>query len=73
MLGIIGLIPCTFGIPAVLALIFGIIGYNQVTKSGGEGGGKGMAIAGIVLGVIGGIIVLARVRCSGLTSQNARE
>ena len=58
MLGIIGLIPCTFAIPAVLALIFGIIGYNQVTKTGAEGGGKGMAIAGIVLGVIGCLMKL---------------
>jgi hypothetical protein len=31
----------------------GAIGYNQVSKSGAEGGGKGMAIAGIVCGVIG--------------------
>jgi DNA-directed RNA polymerase subunit RPC12/RpoP len=56
VLGIIGLIPCSFLIPSVLALVFGIIGYNQVTKGGGEGGGKGMAIAGIILGVVGGLI-----------------
>jgi DNA-directed RNA polymerase subunit RPC12/RpoP len=55
VLGIIGLIPCSFGIPALLAIIFGITGYNQATKNGGEGGGKGMAIAGIVLGAIGGL------------------
>ena len=41
---------------AVLAIVFGIIGYNQVTKSGAEGGGKGMAIAGIICGVIGSFI-----------------
>src|SRR2546430_723179 len=54
VLGIIG-IPafCAAAIPSILAIIFGIIGYNQVTKGGGEGGGKGMAIAGIILGVIG--------------------
>lgn len=56
VLGIIGLIPCTFLIAAVLAIIFGVIGYNQVSKAGGEGGGRGMAIAGIILGVIGGLI-----------------
>ncbi|HEY2587660.1 MAG TPA: DUF4190 domain-containing protein [Tepidisphaeraceae bacterium] len=56
VLGIIGLIPCTFLIAALLAIIFGVIGYNQVSKAGGEGGGKGMAIAGIILGVIGGLI-----------------
>jgi DNA-directed RNA polymerase subunit RPC12/RpoP len=53
VLGIIGLIPCTFGIPSALALIFGIIGYNQVAKSGGQGGGKGMSIAGMIMAVLG--------------------
>ena len=55
VLGIIGLIPCSYGVPAALALVFAIIGYNQVSKNGGEGGGRGMAIAGIVLGCIGGL------------------
>jgi hypothetical protein len=40
-------------IPSVLAIVFGVIGYNQVSKSGMEGGGKGMAIAGVICGVIG--------------------
>ncbi len=43
-------------IAPVLALVFGGIGYSQVTRNGSEGGGKGMAIAGIVLGVIGSLI-----------------
>lgn len=59
VLGIIGLpaacIP--FLVPG-LALIFGIIAYNQIRRANadGAGGGKGMAIAGIVLGVIGCLI-----------------
>jgi len=53
VLGIIGLPAACAIIPPVLAVIFGIIGYNQVSKTGSEGGGKGMAIAGIVCGVIG--------------------
>ena len=40
-------------IPPILAIIFGVIGYNQVSKAGVEGGGKGMAIAGIICGIIG--------------------
>jgi len=52
VLGIISLVAFCFPIPAALAIIFGIIGYNQVTKNGGEGGGKGMAIAGMVCGGI---------------------
>lgn len=55
VLGIIGLPAACAIIPPVLALIFGIIGYNQASK-GGQGGGKGMAIAGIILGAIGCII-----------------
>lgn len=53
VLGIIG-IPafCTFIAP-LLAIVFGGVGLTQVAKGGGEGGGKGMAIAGIICGVIG--------------------
>ena len=52
VLGIISLVAFCLPIPAALAIIFGIVGYNQVTKNGGEGGGKGMAIAGMVCGAI---------------------
>jgi DNA-directed RNA polymerase subunit RPC12/RpoP len=53
VLGIIGLpAACTFITP-LLAVIFGVIGFNQVAKTGTEGGGKGMAIAGIICGVVG--------------------
>ena len=60
VLGIIGIPAFCAVLPPVLAIVFGVIGYNQVTKSGAEGGGKGMAIAGIVCGVIGcGIAVVS--------------
>jgi hypothetical protein len=53
VLGIIG-IPAFICFPVpLLAIVFGGVGYNQVNKGGGEGGGKGMAIAGMILGVIG--------------------
>ena len=55
VLGIIGLPAFCAVLPPILAIIFGIIGYNQVSKSGVEGGGKGMAVAGIVCGSIGAI------------------
>ena len=56
VLGIIG-IPafCTIVTP-VLAIVFGIIGFNQVNNAGVQGGGKGMAIAGMICGAIGAII-----------------
>jgi hypothetical protein len=56
VLGIIGLpAGCTFIFP-VLAIVFGWIGYAQISKSGTDGSGKGMAITGIVFGIIGLLI-----------------
>jgi len=63
VLGIIGLPAACAIIPPVLAVIFGIIGYNQVSKGGEGGSGKGMAIAGIICGAIGcllGLVILTR-------------
>ena len=56
VLGIIGIPAFCAIIPGALAIVFGIIGYNQVSKSGAQGGGKGMAIAGIICGCIGAFI-----------------
>jgi ribosomal protein L40E/DNA-directed RNA polymerase subunit RPC12/RpoP len=57
VLGIIG-IPASFiVIPPALAIVFGILGFNGVVRRG-EGGGKGMAIAGIILGSIGALLAL---------------
>ena len=52
VLGIIGMPAGCTVITPLLGIIFGIIGLNQTSK-GGEGGGRGMAIAGIICGVIG--------------------
>jgi hypothetical protein len=44
---------------SILALIFGYRGKSQIDRSGGQQSGRGMAIAGIVLGWIGvGTLVL---------------
>jgi len=56
VLGIIGLPASCVILPSVLAIVFGVIGLNQVAKGGEAGGGKGMAIAGIVCGSVGGLI-----------------
>jgi hypothetical protein len=42
-----------FWIGSVLALIFGYVGKGQIDRSGGAQSGRGMAIAGIVLGWVG--------------------
>ena len=40
-------------IGSILALVFGYIAKSQINRSGGAQGGRGLAIAGIVLGWIG--------------------
>jgi hypothetical protein len=62
VLGIVGIFSgfCTFAIPCLLAVVFGHLGYNE-TKTGAKGG-KGMAIAGLVMGylfVVPAIIIMA--------------
>jgi len=56
VLGIIGMPTGCMFLPAILGIVFGFVGLNRINASGGEGGGKGMAIAGIVCGSIGMII-----------------
>jgi hypothetical protein len=51
-----------YWIGSVLALVFGYVAKSQIDQSGGTQTGRGMAIAGIVLGWIGvAILVLALV------------
>jgi hypothetical protein len=48
-----------YWVGSILALVFGYIAKSQINDSGGRQGGRGMAIAGIVLGWIGvGILIL---------------
>ena len=57
VLGIVGITGFPL-IPSVLALIFGYKGKKQIDRSGGAEQGRGIAIAGIVLGWIGTIFLL---------------
>ncbi len=54
---------------SVLALIFGYVGKRQIDDSRGTQGGRGMAVAGIVLGWVGVgalvIVILALAGSSG--------
>jgi hypothetical protein len=53
---------------SVLALVFGYVGKNQIDRSGGQESGRGMAVAGIVLGWIGvGILILILVTAVAVT------
>jgi len=48
---VLGIVP-VFGIGAILAVIFGFVSLNQIKKSNGSQTGRGMAIAGVILGFI---------------------
>ena len=65
VLGIVWL----YGIGSILALIFGYLAKGQIDQSGGSQTGRGMAIAGIVLGWIGvgilAIVIVAAAASSG--------
>lgn len=52
VLGIIAIPLCFFVVPSLLAVVFGGIGLNRA-NSNPEVGGRGKAIAGLVLGLIG--------------------
>ncbi|MGA2498040.1 MAG: DUF4190 domain-containing protein [Tepidisphaeraceae bacterium] len=53
VLGIVGIpASCTIILP-ILAIIFGGIGYAQVSSNSAARGGKGLAIAGIICGLVG--------------------
>ena len=48
-----------YWIGSILALIFGYVAKGQIDAAGGAQGGRGMAIAGIVLGWVGvGVLLL---------------
>lgn len=55
------------GLGSVLALVFGYVAKNQIDQSGGFEGGRGMAIAGIVLGWVGiaGIVLMIVLMTTG--------
>lgn len=55
VLGIVGLVLCPL-VCSVLALVFGYQGRKEIDVSGGRISGRGLAIAGIVLGWVGLVI-----------------
>ena len=50
-----------YGVGAILGIVFGFIARSQIKRSGGTQQGKGMALAGIIIGFAGiaiGIVLL---------------
>ncbi|HEY8039640.1 MAG TPA: DUF4190 domain-containing protein [Polyangiaceae bacterium] len=62
VLGILSLVGtfCWLGLPLGLpAIVFGVLASRDIRRSDGMAGGRGMAIAGIVLGSVGTTIFMA--------------
>ena len=59
VLGIIGIIPCFWNmVCAIVALVLGIVAVRRMNAGTHAPDGKGMAIAGIVLGGLGTVLLL---------------
>jgi hypothetical protein len=53
VLGICGIALCFTAIPSILALVFGFVALGRIKRSGRTISGRGMALAGVWLGVVG--------------------
>jgi len=52
VLGILSIPMCFLFLPAILAIVFGFVGLGQIKNRPGQSG-RGLSIAGIILGGIG--------------------
>jgi Domain of unknown function (DUF4190)/Septum formation len=53
VLGIVGVVLCFTAVPSILALVFGLLARRDVRRSAGRLLGRNLAMAGIVLGIVG--------------------
>ena len=59
VLGIVGIVLCFTAIPAIVALIIGLVARSEIRHSGGRLIGQRTATTGIVLGIIGILVGIA--------------
>ncbi len=59
VLGIVGLLCCTFFVLGIAAAVTGFIARKQINESQGRQKGSGMALAGLILGVVSVLLALA--------------
>jgi hypothetical protein len=54
VVSLVGLIPWfwLFQFPGLLGVIFGLVGWSQIVRSNGLQKGKGLAITGLVIGIL---------------------
>jgi hypothetical protein len=60
-----------FWLGSLLALVFGFIAKGQIERSNGAQGGKGLAIAGIVLGCVGACTLLLVILLGDFTFETS--
>lgn len=60
VLGIIAMPLCFIGLPALLAVVFGIVGIRQCNRDRNDTG-RGLAIAGLVLGSLSILLTVVAV------------
>ncbi len=58
---VLGLILCLGALTGIPAMILGFLSHGRINKSEGRLGGKGMAIAGIVLGTVGILVTVGQI------------
>ena len=52
ILGIVGLVVCPL-LPSIAAVVFGHLAKGEIDRAGGQLGGRGLAMTGLILGWIG--------------------
>jgi hypothetical protein len=52
ILGIVGLVVCPL-LPSIAAVVFGHLSKGEIDRAGGQLGGRGIAMTGLILGWIG--------------------
>jgi hypothetical protein len=57
VMGILAILFNLIFIPSILAIVFGIKSRKQIAATGE--GGAGMALAGLILGIVGAVLYLA--------------
>jgi hypothetical protein len=67
VLGIVSIPMCFLFVPALLAVIFGIIALSQINGNPGQAG-RGQAIAGLILGAISLAFIVLAVALAGDSS-----
>ena len=61
-----------YGIGSILAVIFGHVALSQIKRSVGSQRGRGMAIAGLVLGYIGVALLALIIVGAAVTGDTTR-